>query len=125
MARILIVDDEALIAASLAFSFEAAGHEVKTANDGRRAVAMLDTFTPDVIVTDYMMPRMNGAELVRAVRSRSDLPKVRIVLSTALAADQIDAMDIRLDGFVRKPVADDEIVALVSNLVTQSPGEAM
>ncbi|HET6467903.1 MAG TPA: response regulator [Geminicoccaceae bacterium] len=119
MARILIVDDEALIAMSLEFALTAQGHEVRTAVNGRRALEVLDGFTPDVVVTDYMMPRMDGAELIRAVRERPGLAGARIVLITAIEKARVDRDAVSYDAFVRKPFLEDDVVELVDRLTAR------
>ena len=120
VARILIVDDEALIAMALAYTLESQGHEVRTAADGRKALDVLDGFRPDVMITDYMMPRMDGAQLVQAVRARPDLRAIRIIMLTALDEAMIAKDAVAYDLFARKPFLDDEIVGLVARLTQQA-----
>jgi two-component system response regulator VicR len=77
MTTILIVDDEYLIADILSFALEDEGYLTVTASSGQRALTILDREEPQLIITDYMMPGMNGIELAEAVRGREasgDMP---------------------------------------------------
>lgn len=77
MTTILIVDDEYLIADILGFAMEDEGYMVVKAGNGRKALEVLDRERPSLVITDFMMPVMDGLEFARAVRQRSafaDLP---------------------------------------------------
>ena len=81
--RILLVDDEAGVLRALTRLFERRGHEVRTAASGEAALALLDTFTPDVVVSDHKMSGMTGAVLLDAIGRR--LPAARRVLLSGYA----------------------------------------
>lgn len=117
MARILIVDDEALIVMALAYTFEDRGHEVRTASDGRRALDALQGFVPDVLITDYMMPRMSGTQLIAAVRERADLARLRIVLMSAIDRAKVNGIGRLCDAFIGKPFDEEEVAAVVQRLL--------
>ncbi len=110
--RILVVDDETQISRVLKTTLGAQGYEVKTAPDGETA---FDTFTdwkPDLIVTDLSMPGMNGVELCRAVRERSQVPI--IVLSVrGEEKHKVEALDSGADDYVTKPFNVNELLARV------------
>jgi len=77
MTTILIVDDEYLIADILGFAMEDEGYMVVKASNGRKALEVLDRERPSLVITDFMMPVMDGLEFARAVRQRpafADLP---------------------------------------------------
>jgi CheY-like chemotaxis protein len=80
MTTILIVDDEYLIADILSFALEDEGYLTVTASSGQRALTILDREKPQLIITDYMMPGMNGIELAEAVRGRETFGDVPIML---------------------------------------------
>ncbi|HET6522733.1 MAG TPA: response regulator [Geminicoccaceae bacterium] len=119
MARILIVEDEFLIALSVAAALQAEEHEVQEARDGRRALELLRGFRPDVVVTDYMMPRMDGAELIRSIRNMPGLDGVQIVLMSAVPENTLAAERLAYDAFLQKPFREDELVALVGEAIAR------
>lgn len=77
MARILIIDDDEHVREALAAVLDAAGHQTCLAADGNRALARLDDFNPDVVVTDILMPGMEGMETIHELRKRQ--PELPIV----------------------------------------------
>jgi two-component system KDP operon response regulator KdpE len=110
--RILIVDDELQIARVLRTSLQAQGYEVKTAPDGETGYNAAMDWLPDLIVTDLSMPAMNGVELCRALRERSQIPI--IVLSVrGEEKSKIDALDAGADDYVTKPFSVNELLARV------------
>ncbi|WP_068086130.1 response regulator [Novosphingobium rosa] len=78
--RILVVDDEWLLATWLAEALEDVGYLVQTASDGQEALDHVSSFRPDLVITDFMMPRLTGLELATAVRALSELGKTPIIL---------------------------------------------
>lgn len=87
MIRVLIVDDEYLIADILGFALEDAGYEVEKASNGAKAMNELGKGRFDVIITDYMMPIMNGEEFARQVREDESLKDLPIILMSGAQAD--------------------------------------
>lgn len=86
MTTILIVDDEYLIADILSFALEDEGYLTVTAGSGQRALSILDREKPQLVITDYMMPGMNGIELAEAVRQHSSFGHVPIMLMSGAQA---------------------------------------
>lgn len=103
--RILLVDDELGVLRALTRLFKGLGHEVASAVDGAAALALLDDFEPDAVISDYRMPGMNGAELLAVVARR--YPGARRVLLSGYtdARGPFDAT------FVSKPYDRDQLVA--------------
>jgi two-component system, OmpR family, KDP operon response regulator KdpE len=110
--RILVVDDETQISRVLKTSLSSQGYEVKTAADGESGFNAAMDWLPDLIVTDLAMPKMNGIELCRAVRERSQIPI--IVLSVrGEEKNKIEALDAGADDYVTKPFSVNELLARV------------
>ncbi|WP_110950232.1 response regulator [Pseudomonas bohemica] len=86
MTTILIVDDEYLIADVLSFALEDEGYLTVTAGSGKRALSILDREKPQLIITDYMMPGMNGIEFAEAVRAHRSMQGVPIMLMSGAQA---------------------------------------
>lgn len=110
--RILVVDDEAQITRVLKTTLSSNGYEVKTAADGESGFNAALDWLPDLIISDLSMPAMNGIELCRAVRERSQVPI--IVLSVrGEEKSKIEALDAGADDYVTKPFSVNELLARV------------
>jgi two-component system, OmpR family, KDP operon response regulator KdpE len=118
--RILIADDDPQILRALRVTLGAQGHEVITAADGRETIAAASTHPPDLLVIDLGMPRLDGMEVIRAVRGWSQVP-ILVVSGRTDAADKVDALDAGADDYVTKPFAIDELLARVRALTRRSP----
>src|SRR5205085_1158839 len=90
---VLVVDDEADKRLLLAFAMENEGYEVHTATDGEEGLAAVEEHQPDLIVTDVMMPRVNGYEMIRRVRAN---PRTRFIPVIIQSAARIQEKDVRL-----------------------------
>ncbi|HEV7905191.1 MAG TPA: sigma-54 dependent transcriptional regulator [Pyrinomonadaceae bacterium] len=113
MANILIVDDEQGMRQLLSLVFGRAGHQVRAAENGRRAVELLREASADLIVSDVRMPDMGGIELLRAARELS--PDVAVVMMTAFATVETarEAFKLGADDFIQKPFDVDELKLIV------------
>jgi len=110
--RILIVDDEPQITRVLRTSLQSNGHEVTVAQDGVDALAKFMKAKPDLVITDLAMPGMDGIELTRSIRERSQVPV--IVLSVRNQdASKVAALDEGADDYITKPFSIQELLARV------------
>jgi two-component system KDP operon response regulator KdpE len=108
--RILIVDDEPQIVRALGTSLKANGFEIETSLDGQSALERLATWAPDLVILDLGLPDIDGVEVIRRLRSWSEVPV--IVLSARDArADKVQALDLGADDYVNKPFAIEELLA--------------
>jgi len=122
MTTILIVDDEYLVADILSFALEDEGYLTVTAGNGQKALNILDREKPQLIITDYMMPGMNGIELAEAVRAHKTLGQLPMILMSGAQADLGVA---RPDLFVEvfdKPFDIQTVLARVRSLLGTSAG---
>ncbi|MDG9875860.1 response regulator [Pseudomonas juntendi] len=115
MNTILIVDDEYLIADILAFALEEEGYEVKKAINGKKALEMLVAESVQLVITDYMMPVLNGEELVRAMRDCSALREVAVILMSGAQASQV--CPALFKAIFDKPFDMDKMIAKVRELL--------
>src|SRR5690242_15818784 len=81
--RILIVDDDEELTKVMAVALRASGHETRTFGDGLAAMAGIEEFRPEVIITDLMMPGLPGAALIAQVRAMKELDDVKIIVYSA------------------------------------------
>ncbi len=110
--RILIVDDEAQIIRVLSMACTAQGYRVKSASDGESALNVLKSWPADLVITDLSMPNMDGVELCRAIRDRSNVPI--LVLSVRNQEKiKVEALDAGADDYVTKPFQIGELLARI------------
>lgn len=102
MATIALVDDDRNILTSVSMVLEAEGFEVRTYNDGATALSALSKSMPDLAVLDIKMPRMDGMELLRRLRQKSDLPVI-FLTSKDEEIDEVIGLRMGADDYVRKP----------------------
>lgn len=122
--RILIVDDDSDIQELLSYNLRKEGYEVKTAGDGKEAVAKAAEFRPDLILLDVMMPEMDGIETCRELRINSDLDETMIAFLTARGEDysQIAGFEAGADDYISKPVKPRVLVSRVNALMRRKSG---
>lgn len=112
--RILIVDDMQDNISLLEAILVEEGYVVDSANNGKTALAKVQSTPPDLILLDAMMPGMDGYELTRRIREQKNLPFIPIVLITAYEnLNAAEALDLGANDFVRKPIEYDELMARV------------
>jgi len=120
--RILIVDDEKWVCTLVGRYLEQAGYDVTTATDGEKALAKFELFRPDLIILDWMLPRVDGLEVARRVRMQSSVP---IIMLTARAdeIDRIEGLNGGADDYVVKPFSARELEVRVRAVLRRACGE--
>ena len=110
--RILVVDDEERIINFLRSKLQASGYEVLTASNGREGLEQAQAQEPDLIVLDLLMPKMDGLEMLKELRSFSAVP---VIILTAKGADavRIKGLQLGADDYLPKPFNPDELVARI------------
>jgi DNA-binding response OmpR family regulator len=109
--HVLVADDDAWILRMVATVLEKRGYSVETAVDGEDALARALAHTPDLLITDVMMPKMDGWSLVRQLRSHADLALLPVIFLTALSSedDRIRGFRLGADDYVTKPFRFEEL----------------
>ena len=112
MSRILIVEDETKIARFLTLELEHEGYEVQAAYDGRSGLNLCESWQPDLLILDLMLPELSGIEVCRRLRQSSDLP---IIMLTAKddVSDKVMGLDMGADDYMTKPFAIEELLARI------------
>ncbi|KQV25175.1 MULTISPECIES: response regulator transcription factor [unclassified Microcella] len=121
MARILVADDDQDLNDLVTMKLEAAGHEVVSVVDGENALSRAISDKPDLIVLDWMLPRRNGLEVCREVRSDPGLARTRILMLTA-RAQEVDverAFAAGAEEYITKPFSPRELVLRVATLLSR------
>ena len=119
MATILIVDDEEPVRDFLAQMLADAGHRTLQAVHGAEALELVASEHPDLVVSDIMMPVLNGAELCRRLKARTGAQRIPVILMSAAGLE--GARAARADALVAKPFDLDVIDALVQRLLRTQP----
>jgi two-component system phosphate regulon response regulator PhoB len=112
---ILVVEDEDALATLLQYNLEKEGYQVLVAGDGEEALVSVDEKLPDLIVLDWMLPKISGIEVCRRLRQRPESRNVPIIMLTARGeeSDRIRGLDTGADDYVVKPVSMSELAARV------------
>lgn len=116
MSVILVVEDEATLALLATLALEDDGHEVIVASNGQRGLTAVKEHQPDLVVADFMMPVMDGMEMMR--RLRQDGAQLPVLLSSALPEGQIPGHDEGLhQAYLHKPYHEGDLAKLVRELL--------
>jgi two-component system KDP operon response regulator KdpE len=118
---ILVVDDEPQIRRALRTSLEAHGFDVETAGTGGEAVVAIADGASDAVLLDLGLPDIDGGEVIRRIRSFSDLPVIVITVRDQ-QADKVAALDAGADDYVTKPFGMEEVLARVRATLRRSTG---
>jgi DNA-binding response OmpR family regulator len=116
MARILVIDDAPDLALVLRMQLERAGHEVITAENGRRGLRRFYEVRPDLVVLDVRMPELDGWQTLERLRDLSEVP-VLMYTGTTPTDEQFAQLRPELDGYIRKPARGPELTGLVDALL--------
>lgn len=117
--HVLVADDDAWILRMVATVLEKRGYSVETAVDGEDALARALARPPDLLITDVMMPKVDGWSLVRQLRAHAELAMMPVIFLTALSSedDRIRGFRLGADDYVTKPFSPREVVARVKAIL--------
>src|SRR5258708_33611178 len=110
--RILVVDDEPRITRVLRTSLSSHGYDIRVANDGETALEIMKDWSPDLVITDLAMPNMDGLELCRRVRAKSQIP-ILVLSVRGEERTKVKALDAGADDYITKPFGIEELLARV------------
>ncbi len=118
--RVLVVDDEPTLTDLLQMALRYEGWEVKTASDGRHALALAREFRPDAIVLDMMLPDIDGMQVLSRVRQDGQQTAVLFLTAKDSLEDRINGLTAGGDDYVTKPFSLEELVARLRGLIRRS-----
>ena len=124
--KVLIAEDEPNIVASLEFLLQQEACEVRVARDGEQALRLAESFVPDLVLLDVMMPLRNGFEVCRSIRENPALRGVKILMLSAQGreVDRLQGLGFGADGYVTKPFQVDAVMkALRTVLGPEQPAK--
>lgn len=126
MAKILLVEDDAILVEMYQAKFELEGHDIQVATNGEEALSTLNDFTPELILLDILMPKLNGFHVLKEIKKQPNLRSIPIILLTNLGESEVDmnrelasALGVN-DYLIKSHHTPDEVVAkAVKALKTQ------
>ncbi|WP_167736760.1 response regulator transcription factor [Nocardioides sp. 1609] len=118
--RVLVVDDDKAVRESLRRSLEFNGYDVHLASDGAEALAGIGALAPDVVVMDVMMPRLDGLEATRALRTAGNDVPIIVLTARDAVGDRVEGLDAGADDYLAKPFALPELLARLRALLRRA-----
>ena len=114
-AKILVVEDDEAIAAMLKYNLKAEGFNVAHTDDGEEALQLIEEFKPDIILLDWMLPKVSGIEICRRVRHNEKTRNIPIIMVTARGeeSDKLTGLDYGSDDYITKPFSPAELIARI------------
>ncbi|GLZ34452.1 DNA-binding response regulator [Lentzea sp. NBRC 105346] len=122
--RILVVDDDRQIRESLRRSLQFNGYQVECAGDGLQALESVTSQRPDAMVLDVMMPRLDGLEVCRRLRSTGDDLPILVLTARDAVSDRVSGLDAGADDYLPKPFALEELLARLRALLRRATTDA-
>ena len=122
MTKVLIVEDEVSFSDALAYLLKKESYEVEVAVNGAEAIERFQTFNPDLILLDLMIPEVSGTEVCRVIRSTSQVP---IIMLTAKDSeiDKVVGLELGADDYVTKPYSSRELLARMKAVMRRNSGD--
>src|SRR5437660_997861 len=90
MAKIMLVEDDAILVEMYQAKFELEGHDIKVATNGEECLKMLTNYVPDLILLDILMPKLNGFHVLKEIKKRPTLRRIPVILLTNLGEAEVD-----------------------------------
>ena len=112
---ILVVEDEDALATLLKYNLDKEGHRVVVAADGEEALMVIDERQPDLVVLDWMLPKVSGIEVCRRLRAKPETKNIPVIMLTARGeeSDRVRGLDTGADDYIVKPFSMSELAARV------------
>jgi len=112
---VLVVEDEDALATLLKYNLDKEGHRVVVASDGEEALVLIDERQPDLVVLDWMLPKVSGIEVCRRLRAKAETKNMPIIMLTARGeeSDRVRGLDTGADDYIVKPFSMSELAARV------------
>lgn len=117
-AVILVVERDPHVRALESYFLERAGYVVDFAHDGLEALELVDRLRPSIVITEILVPKLDGLSLCRRIREQSELTCVRVLVFSILAASE-RAREAGADAFLLKPLSEQKLVDTVEALLTR------
>jgi len=122
---VLVVEDEEALATLLDYNLEKEGFRVERAADGEEGLLKIEEETPDLVLLDWMLPKVSGVEVCRQLRARPETKRTPVLMLTARGeeTDKVRGLDTGADDYVTKPFAMSELTARIRALLRRTRPE--
>ena len=119
--QLLLVDDEPGLREAVQAYLEESGFSVQTANNGNEGWEMVQRFTPDLVISDVMMPQVDGYQLLKRLREDARFQALPVIFLTArgMTSDRIQGYDAGCDAYLPKPFDPDELVSVIKSILAR------
>lgn len=119
MKKILLVDDSMTMLMSMEGVLKRAGFDVKTATDGPKALTMLDSYAPDLVITDLNMPGMDGIELIKQIKKNAGMRFKPVLMLTTESQEskKVEAKAAGATGWLVKPVSPTDLTSVIKKVL--------
>jgi len=120
--KVLIADDEPNIVTSIEYLMTRSGYEVAVARNGEEALALVESFRPDLVLLDVMMPRRSGYDVCQQMRERPEWRHIKVVMLSAKGreAEVSKGLSLGADAYLTKPFSNRDLIAKVAGLLDGS-----
>ena len=122
--KILLIEDDREIATTIDRVLQAAGYKVALAANGVEGQQVVQSFSPDLVITDMMMPRMGGFPTVEFLKSLENPPRVIMITANEGGRHKAYAEMLGVDGYLRKPFAMDILLETIDRILSSSAGKS-
>lgn len=121
MAKILLVEDDENLGFMIHDNLKSEGHDVEWQKNGKDALEVFERTSPEVCLVDVMMPKMDGFELVKNIRSKNDLVPILFLTAKSLEEDRLNGFEIGADDYITKPFSMKELTYRIDVFLKRSP----
>jgi DNA-binding response OmpR family regulator len=122
MAKVLVIEDDAHIWKIIEYKLKKEKHDLTWASDGLKAMTILKTFTPDLIISDIMVPYMDGLQILKKVKMSDRLKNTPVIMLTSQAQEKdiIKGLELGAQDYMTKPFSPSELILRVNKALKSS-----
>ena len=119
MAKVLVIEDDEHIWKLIEFRLKKENHELIWASDGLKALELLETIKPDLIISDIMIPYIDGIQILKKIKTNEELKDIPVIMLTSKAqeSDVVKGLELGAQDYMAKPFSPSELVLRVNNIL--------
>ena len=122
MAKVLVIEDDAHIWKLIEYKLKKEKHDLKWASDGLKAMEILETFRPDLILSDVMVPYMDGIQILKKIKADDELKDIPVIMLTSKAQEEdvTRGLELGAQDYMTKPFSPTELILRVKMALKSS-----